>query len=103
MLLCVNTIEGQFTSLIIAGAVTRVRLLTSPVKPAMLQVGGTAPIPLFTRVLTSMVDPALKSADGVPAESPKILNSLVRQPLVKSGKWLSPGAENIMPPTVSVT
>src|SRR5437879_3973159 len=103
VLFCVKTIEGQFTSLIMAGALTRVRLFLSPVKPVEAQVGGVAPIPLLTRVLTSIVEPPLKSAEGVPEESPKILNSLTRQPLARSGKWLSPGALNIMPPDAKVT
>src|SRR6185312_12174311 len=52
--------EGQFTSAIVAGALTRLRLFLSKVWPALAsQVGGVAPIPLFTRVLTSMLDRAL--------------------------------------------
>src|SRR5437763_13573195 len=103
LLLCVKTMEGQFTSAMRAGAATSVRLLTSPVKPTPLHVGGTAPIPLLTRVRTSIVDPALKLAELDDEESPKILNSLKRHPLVRSGKRLSPGAENIEPPTVKIT
>src|SRR5258708_35994338 len=92
LLVSVNTIEGPATSLITAGAVIRVTLFVSPVKPTWSQVGGIAPIPLFTAVLTTMVDAALKVAsDELP--SPITLNSEIRQPLVRSGKRLSPAEE----------
>src|SRR5215471_15177556 len=92
LLVSVNTIEGQLASLIIAGAVTKVRLLVSPVKPTMSQLGGVAPIPLFTAVLTVMLDAALNVASD-PPPSPTTLNSETFQPLARSGKTLSPDAE----------
>src|SRR5260370_35469096 len=95
--------EGQFRSFawVSKGAVTRVRLLASPVKPTLSQVGGTAPIPLFTAVLTVIVVPALKVASH-PPPSPATLNSEVFQPLVRSGKTLSPDDVKPTPPTVKV-
>src|SRR5260370_8480641 len=96
--------EGQFRSFawVSKGAVTRVRLLASPVKPTLSQVGGTAPIPLFTAVLTVIVVPALKVASD-PPPSPTTLNSEIFQPLVRSGKPVSPDAVRPTPPTVKVT
>src|SRR4051812_49067537 len=85
LLLSVKTMEGQFTSLMTVGAVTSVRLFCSNVNPCPSQLGASAGVPLFARVRTTTVEPALKSADGVPAESPKMLNSVSRHPALKSG------------------
>src|SRR5260370_6606139 len=103
LLVSVNAIEGQFRSFawVSTGAVTRVRLLVSPVKPTLSQVGGTAPIPLFTAVLTVIVVPAVKVA-SYPPPSPTTLNSERFPPFVRSGKTVSPDAVKPTPPTGNV-
>src|SRR5580704_7939773 len=83
-LLSVNTIAGNAPPDTFVGVLTRVRLLVSAVKPSTTQEGALA-VPLFTLVLTTMVDPVLKTA-WEPLPSPKTLNSALCQFCPRSGK-----------------
>ena len=73
------------------GALTRLRLFVSLVKPQGTQAAASV-VPLFTLIRTTIVDPALNLASA-DRPSPKTLNSERSHPLDRSGKRSSPLVE----------
>jgi hypothetical protein len=100
-LLSVNKVAGNCPG-VEAGAVgPKLRLFVSPVKLFARQDGAFL-VPLFTLVLTTRADPALKSAWD-PQPSPKILNSATSQACARLRMLSAALVEKGVAPTHIVT
>jgi len=102
-LLSVNTIAGDAPPIGQQGfgVVTRVRLLVSPVVPVFSQVGAIV-VPLSTLVLTTIVDPVLKTAWDKPP-SPNTLNSAACHSVARPATLLLPATEYRLLPIDKMT